>query len=114
MAKSTSSAQSEQIRNITVELARTQLAAVTAALKFWGSWIQSADKYAQKIAAELDKVSEGGDISNDLAGQLTDFTREYLREIVTLPNLALEHFASEVEKISKPTPSRTRKARAKE
>lgn len=114
MAKSTASAQSEQIRNITVELARTQLAAVTAALKFWGSWIQSADKYAQKIGAELDKVSEGGDISNDLAGQLADFTREYLREIVTLPNLALEHFASEVEKISKPAPSRTRKARAKE
>jgi hypothetical protein len=114
MAESTSATQSEELQNIIVEVARAELAAVTAALKFWGGWVQSADKYAQKISAELDKVSEGGAISKNFAGQLTDFSREYLREIITLPNLAVEHFASEVEKISKPSPNRTRKARAKE
>ena len=59
-------------------------------------------------------MSEGGAISKNFAGQLTDFSREYLREIIALPNLAIEHFSSEVEKISKPSPNRTRKARAKE
>src|ERR1017187_4065554 len=113
MPESTST-QSEELQSIIVEVARAELAAVTAALKFWGGWVQSADKYARKISSELDKVSEGGAISKNFAGQLTDFSREYLREIITLPNLAVEHFASEVEKISKPSPNRTRKARAKE
>ena len=114
MAESTSTTQSEELQNIVVEVARTQLAAVTAALKFWGGWVESADKYTQKISAELEKVSEGGAVSKNFVGQLTDFSREYLREIITLPNLAVEHFANEVEKISKPSAKRTRKARAKE
>ena len=105
---------SEELQNIMVEVARTELAAVTAALKFWGGWVQSADKYAQKITAELERVSERGAISGNFAGHLTDFTREYLREIIALPNLAVEHFASQVEKISKPSARRTRRARAKE
>jgi hypothetical protein len=114
VTESTSATQSEQIQNIMVEVARTQLAAVTAALKFWGSWIESADKYAQKISAELEKVSEGGAVPKNFVGELTDFSREYLREIIKLPNLAAEHFASEVEKVSKPPAKRARKARAKE
>jgi hypothetical protein len=114
MAESTSATQSEELKNIMVEVARTQLAAVTAALKFWGGWVKSADEYAQKISTELAKVSEGGTISQDFVGRFTDFTREYLREIITLPNLAVEHFATEVDNISKPPAKRTRKARAKE
>ena len=114
MAETTQGTQTEQLQNIMVEVARTQLAAVTAALKFWGGWVESADKYAQKISAELEKVEEGGAIPQNFVGQLTDFSREYLREIITLPNAAVEHFATEVEKISKPPAKRVRKARAKE
>lgn len=97
-----------------VEVARTQLAAVTASLKFWGGWIESANKYTQKMSAELEKVGTGEVASQKFAGQFTDISREYMREIITLPNLALEHFTTEIEKISKPTPNRTRKAKAKE
>jgi hypothetical protein len=95
-------------------MARIELAAVTAALKFWGGWMVSADRYANRIRTELEKVSEAGTIPKSFVGQITDFSREYMREITTLPNLAVEHFASEVEKISKPAPKRARKARAKE
>jgi hypothetical protein len=114
MAESTSATQSEEIQNIVVEVARIQLAALRAALKFWGGWVESADKYAEKIGAELEKVSQGGVVSKNVVGQLTDFSREYLREITTLPNLALENLTSEVDKISKPATKRTRKARAKD
>jgi uncharacterized protein (DUF305 family) len=113
-AQASSSTETEQLQNIMVEVARTQLAAVTAALKFWGGWVESADKYTQKISAELEKVSAGGVVSQRFAGQLTDFSREYLREMIALPNVAVEHFATELEKISKPPAKRTRKARAKE
>lgn len=117
MARADTAKQSEEIRDIMVEVARTQLAAVSAALKFWGGWVESAEKYTQKIGAELARVSEGTEDSQKFVGRLTDFSREYLREIVALTPTAVDHFASEIEKVSKlaakPSPPRTRKARAK-
>ena len=114
MAENNSATQSEDIQNIMVEIARTQLAAVTAGLKFWGGWVESANKYAEKISAELENISEGETASDKFVGRFTDMSREYLREIIALPNLAVEHFATEVEKITKPAAKRTRKARAKD
>jgi|ERR1700730_11545918 hypothetical protein len=117
MAQPTSARTSEELRDIMVEVARTQLAAVTAALKFWGGWVESANRYTQKVSTELARVSEGTEDSQKFVGRLTDSSREYLREMISLPNVAVDHFASEIEKISKPVgkpaPKRTRKARAK-
>ncbi len=97
-----------------IEVARTQLAAVTAALKFWGGWVESADKYTQSISQELTRVSQGGANSKEFVGRLTDLSREYLRNMISLPNVAVDHFTNEIEKISRPAAKRTRKARAKE
>jgi hypothetical protein len=117
MEKNTSVRSDEELRGIMLEVARTQLAAVTAALKFWGGWVESANRYTEKISAELARVSESTDDSERFVGRLTDSSREYLREMTALPNLAVDHFVSEIEKISKTarksTPKRTRKARAK-
>jgi hypothetical protein len=116
MAQNPSATQSDELRDIIVELARTQLAAVTAALRFWGGWVQSADKYTHRISAELEKIKEGHTVPDKFVGQLTDLSREYFREIVALPKVAAENFTSEMDRISKPKtpPKRTRKARAKE
>lgn len=116
MAQKSSARSSEELREIMLEVARTQLAAVTAALKFWGGWVESANKYAQKISDELTRVSEARDNSEKFVGRLTDSSREYLREMTALPNLAVDHFVSEMEKISKASrkpPKHSRKARAK-
>jgi len=116
MAQNPSATQSDELRDIMVEVARTELAAVTAALRFLGGWVQSADKYTQQISAELEKIREGRAVPDRFVGQLTDLSREYLREIEALPKVAAEHFTGEIERISKPKrpPKRTRKARAKE
>jgi hypothetical protein len=117
MAQTASTKASEEVREIMVEVARTQLAAVTAALKFWGGWVESANKYTEKISAELTRISQG-EHSEKFVGSLLDSSREYLREMIALPNLAVDHFTSEIEKISKPAgksaPERSRKAKAKE
>jgi hypothetical protein len=116
MAQTASTKASEEVREIMVEVARTQLAAVTAALKFWGGWVESAHRYTEKISAELTRISQG-EHSEKFVGSLLDSSREYLREMIALPNLAVDHFTSEIEKISKPAgkpaPKRSRKARAK-
>jgi hypothetical protein len=117
MAQTASAKTSEEVREIMVEVARTQLAAVTAALKFWGGWVESANRYTEKISAELTRISQG-EHSEKFVGSLLDSSREYLREMIALPDLAVDHFTSEVEKISKPAgksaPKRSRKARAKQ
>jgi hypothetical protein len=108
----------DEVRDIIVEVARTQLAAVTAGLKFWAGWVESANRYTEKISAELTRVSQGTEDSEKFIGSLVDSSRQYFREMLSLPNVAADHFASEIEKISKqvgkPAPKRSRKARAKE
>ncbi len=119
MAQATASTTNDELRSIIVELARTELAAVGSALKFWGDWVASADKYTQQLRAELDKADQKGETSKQFVGKLADLTREYLREVVALPAAAVEHFNSEVEKNASAAPAtasvkRKRRARAKE
>ncbi len=119
MAKAKASTANDELRSIVMELARTELAAVGSALKFWGNWVTSAEKYTQQLQAELDKVDQGGETSRQFVGKLADLTREYLREVVALPAAAVEHFNNEVEKTTSaaaatPSPKRKRRARAKE
>ncbi len=118
MAQATASTTNEDVRSIMLEMARTELAAVGSALKFWGDWVASADKYTQKLRVELDKAEQGG-TSQQFVGKLGDLTREYLREVVALPAAAVEHFNQEIEKTAAaasatPAPKRKRRARAKE
>jgi len=109
----TSSEQTKQLRDLTVEAARVQLAAITSMVKFWAGWAQSADRYTQGISEELARISEGGE-SDSVITRLGDLTREYLRELGKLPSVAAEQFGGEIEKLSKAKGPRTRAARAKE
>src|SRR5271165_5856102 len=102
MAQTTTSTTNEELRSIVMELARTELAAVGSALKFWGDWVASADKYTQQLRAELDRADQGGESSQKFVGKLSDLTREYLREVVALPVAAVEHFNKELEKTTPP------------
>src|SRR5580692_4516930 len=118
MAQATASTTNEEVRSIMLELARTELAAVGSALKFWGDWVASADKYTQQLRAEIDKADQGG-TSQQFVGKLGDLTREYLREVVALPAAAVERFNREIEKTvpaaaTTPAAKRKRRARAKE
>ena len=108
-----SASQGDQLRSVLVEAARTQLAAVTAGVKFWADWAQSADKYTRALNAELAKLEEPGD-PGDVVGRVSDLTREYLRNVTKLPSAAVSEFNSRLETIGKPKPKRARAARVKE
>jgi hypothetical protein len=105
--------QSDQLRGVLVEAARTQLAAVTAGIKFWADWVQSADKYTRALNAELAKLEEPGD-PGDVVGRVSDLTREYLRNMTQLPSSAFKEFNTQLDTIGKPKPKRARSARVKE
>jgi hypothetical protein len=111
--KAEAPSQGDQLRGVLVEAARTQLAAVSAGVKFWADWVQSADKYTRALNAELAKLEEPGD-PGDVVGRVSDLTREYLRNLTQLPSSAFKEFNTQLETIGKPKPKRTRSARVKE
>jgi hypothetical protein len=110
---SSSSKQSDQLRGVLVEAARTQLAAVSAGIKFWAGWVESADKYTSALNDELAKLEASGD-STDMVGRLSDLTREYLRNMTQLPSAAVKEFNSQLETIGKAKTKRARVVKTKE
>jgi hypothetical protein len=120
MATKTSSKNSEdssqkvkELRDLTVEAARVQLAAMSSVVKFWSGWAQSAEKYTQALSEELAKIDEEGTKPDTALSRLGDLTREYLRDLGKLPSAAADQFSSEIDKLSKPKTARARVARVK-
>lgn len=103
----------DAVRDILVEAARTQLAAVTAATTFWAGWAAMADSYAKSVSDELAKLEREDGDAGDLLGRITDLTREYVRNLTELPTTSVQHFNTQLETIGKRTGKRTRAARVK-
>lgn len=101
------------MRDILVEAARTQLAAVTAATTFWAGWAEVADAYAKGVSDELAKLEREDGDAGDLLGRITDLTREYVRNLTDLPTASVQHFNAQLETIGKRTGRRARAARVK-
>jgi hypothetical protein len=106
-------ASTDEIQAVVVEAARTQLAATSAALKFWSSFAQAADGYARLVSDEIGRAGARSAMSSESVGRLTDITREYLRKLTELPTAAVQEFRDEVDAIVAKKPRRTRSARAK-
>ena len=114
MATTTSSSQtSDDLRDVVVDLARTQLAAMTAMVGFWRGWVESADTFTQALSEQLNKISEGGQDSKAVLGEFGDSTRQFLRSVTDLPLVAAQRFSSEIEKTKKTAGGRNRVARTK-
>jgi hypothetical protein len=111
MASKTSN--SSEIQKLLIETARVQLAAVGAAVKFWASWAESADNYTQALG-ELAKISEKEIEPSEIISRTADLTREYVRNLIELPSVAVHRFNSEIEKMGPSKGPRKRAARAKE
>lgn len=109
----TTSTSSEEIQAVVIEAARTQLAATSAALKFWSSFAQAAESYARLISDEIGRAGAGSAMSSDSVARLTDITREYLRKLTELPQASVEQFRDDVDAIVAKKARRTRSARAK-
>ncbi len=108
-----SSQKVKELRDLTVEAARVQLAAMTSVVKFWAGWAQSAEKYTLALSDELAKIDEEGTKPDEALSRLGDLTREYLRDLGKLPSVAAEQFSGEIDKLSKRKTPRARVARAK-
>ncbi len=103
----------DAVRDVLVEAARTQLAAVTAATTFWAGWAETADTYAKAVSDELAKLDAANGDTSDSLGRISDLTRAYIRDLTKLPTASVDHFNSQLETIGRRTARRTRAARVK-
>jgi hypothetical protein len=101
-AGSPQAGQSDAVHELIVHAARIQLASITAASRFFAGWVQSADRYAQAISAELLGRVQGETASGELIGRLAAVSSTHLREVMALPSVAVDHFNSELTKTLKP------------
>ena len=103
----------DAVRDVLVEAARTQLAAVTAATTFWAGWAEQANTYAQAVSGELAKLDAQNGDASDALGRISDLTRQYLRDLTQLPTASVQHFNGQLGMIGKRTPRPARAARVK-
>lgn len=94
MAKDRSSG----VREVILESARVQVATLNAGIAFWTAWTDMAASYAQTVSRELANVSEDDADTDAVIGRLTDSSRELLRRMTDLPNVAVARFNDEVNK----------------
>ena len=66
------------------------------------------------LSDELAKIDEDGTKIDTALNRFSDLTREYLRDLSKLPNIAAEQFSAEIDRLSKLKTPRIRVARAKE
>ena len=88
--------QAETGRDVLRQLARIELASITAASKFFAGWAQSADRYVQTVSAELRARIQGQREPTELGAHLATASTEHLQELTALPNVAVRHFNREL------------------
>jgi hypothetical protein len=89
---------SEAVRELVADVARIQLASITAASRFITGWVQSADRFAQAINDEVLDRMHGETPPGQLIGRLATVGGAHLREITALPAVAVSHFEDELAK----------------
>jgi hypothetical protein len=101
------------IKDLLLRAGHTQIAALTAASRFWASWAAAADRYTQALGSEICDAIEGRLATGELSTRFADATSAYLREMTDLPTVAVAHFNDQIAKEPRNRGPRVRRARAK-
>jgi hypothetical protein len=113
-AKSDKTNQTDAVMDIMLRAGHTQIAAMTAASRFWSGWAQTADRYAQALGKEVCDLIEGRSPSDEAVARFADASSAYLRELTELPSEAVKHFNDQIAKEPRNRRPPNRRARAKE
>jgi hypothetical protein len=101
------------VRQVLLESARIQFAALNAGVAFWSGWVERTSKLAQAANEQMVLLGKDGSDANKIVGRITDLSQEYLRSLTELPNQAVERFNADVAKPGAAKAKR-RAARAKD
>ncbi len=105
----------ENIKDLMLETAKVQMAALDAGISFWKIWIEVASEYSKTVSEALLDMAENDSDRGEVLSKITDSGRTMLREMSKLPDQAVKKFNEELEKTTASNkgkrPSRAAKAK---
>ena len=105
---------SDDIRQIMLESARVQVATLSGAIAFWTGWAEAAGKFVQAASRDLASIADRDTKVDSVVGSITDSTREYMRRVTDLPNIAVAKFNAELQSSDTKGQGPNRSVRAKD
>jgi len=94
-----------EIREVLINAVEVQLAALKAAVSFWGEWMERTSAFVKTASKSLSTVRSADKDAGQVLLEVVDAGRESMRTMTELPKKAAERFIDELDKIEK-----TRKA----
>ena len=96
-----------EIREVLINAVEVQLAALKAAVSFWGEWMERTSAFVKTASKSLSTIRSADKDAGQVLLEVVDAGRESMRTMTELPKKAAERFVDELDKIEK-----TRKAGA--
>lgn len=110
----------QDIREVLIDAAEVQLAALRAAVTFWAAWAERTSTLVATATRKLEAMRAGEAEPGDVVLEVVDVGRETLRTMTELPQSAASRFIDELGEIATrrksrasrrpPGPGRTAKA----
>lgn len=105
----------DKVLEVLLESARVQVASMNAGIEFWKKWIEHASEFSSEVNSELLKVTSKTD-RNKIAGNISDSSKKFIRQVSTLPGVYSNNFETELSKSTRSgkNPKSKRRAKAKD
>ncbi|MHC4953475.1 MAG: hypothetical protein ACYTGZ_06265 [Planctomycetota bacterium] len=98
---SKSQSRTEDIQEILLNAVEVQLAAFTAGIGFWSSWVQQASKFSEEAIRLMGEIQANPSETNRLLLEMTDVSRASLRAMTELPRSTAEGFIETLDGFKK-------------
>lgn len=109
MATNKSERQSDY-EDLLMDAIEVQLAAVRAGIEFWSTWVEQSTKFSEEAIKRMAEIKDKPADAGRLLMEITDASRESLREMTGLPRVTAESFIKELDKFSQARSSGSEKA----
>jgi hypothetical protein len=94
------------VRTVLIEAVEVQLAALKAAMTFWGEWIERTSAFVKTATRDLD-AARSAKKTDQVLLELVDAGREGMRTLTELPRHAAEQFVRDLDEIAAKGRART-------
>ena len=96
----TDTSRETQVREVLIEAVEVQLAALKAAITFWGDWIDRTSGFVKAATSGLERARDADRNSGQVLLEMVDAGRESIRTLSDLPRHAAAQFVRDLDEIA--------------
>ena len=87
-----------EIREVLINAVEVQLAALKAAVGFWGEWMERTSAFVKTASKSLSTIRSADKDAGQVLLEVVDAGRESMRTMTDLPKKAAERFIDELDR----------------